>query len=225
MVNAKNVFIVVGFLLITAVVSCKTPMGEINAREYDTKFRQRFIGAFPLLARDILTVSGKKDGVCVDLGCGPGYLGLAIAEQSSMKVYSLDISPRAIELAKNYVAEKKLDGRVYPAVGDVHRLPYGDSSADLVVSRGSLPFWRDRAAAFREVLRVLKPGGQAHIGCGFGAGYIRIPPNNEHGNKKPPRKFTHEEVIDALEAADISNYTVTDDSRRGYWIVIRKLRP
>jgi SAM-dependent methyltransferase len=52
-------------------------------------------------------------------------------------------------------------------------MPFTDGAVDLVVSRGSLPFWENRSRAFREIYRVLKPGGVAYVGGGFGTEQIK----------------------------------------------------
>ena len=46
-------------------------------------------------------------------------------------------------------------------------MPLEDGSVNFLVSRGSIPFWEDHVAAFREIFRVLSPGGAALVGCGF----------------------------------------------------------
>ena len=109
-----------------------------------------------------------------------------------------------------------------PVVGDVHNMPYAGGFADLAVSRGSLPFWRDKKKAFGEIYRVLKPGGSAYIGCGFGAGYAHIDVQKDSHKSKPPKKFTHDEILAGLEGAGITDFTVIDDNLRGYWVIIRK---
>ncbi|MBN1592408.1 MAG: methyltransferase domain-containing protein [Candidatus Coatesbacteria bacterium] len=38
-------------------------------------------------------------------------------------------------------------------------MPFPDSSYELVISRGSFPFWEDKVGSFGEVCRVPKPGG------------------------------------------------------------------
>ena len=60
-----------------------------------------------------------------------------------------------------------------PVLGDVHSIPFDDDSMDLVVSRGSVFFWSDRTRAFSECRRVLRPGGKAYIGGGFGSADLR----------------------------------------------------
>jgi len=227
MVSSRKGIIIKSLLLLAlvwVVSGChlaKKGNDAFDVYEYDKKFRTKYIGAFPELAKEILDFTKMSEGICIDIGCGPGYLGLAIAEMSKFQVYSLDISPQAIELTKKYVVEKNLTGRVFPVVGDVHKLPYSDSFADLVVSRGSLPFWVDKTRAFREIKRVLKQGGIAYIGCGFGAGYKKITEDRTFKNRKPPKKFTHDSILKSLVDAGITDYTVIDDYNRGYWIIIR----
>jgi ubiquinone/menaquinone biosynthesis C-methylase UbiE len=53
--------------------------------------------------------------------------------------------------------------------GDVAALPVEDASQDLVISRDSVFFWEDLPLAFTEILRVLRPGGHAYVGGGFGS--------------------------------------------------------
>jgi SAM-dependent methyltransferase len=53
----------------------------------------------------------------------------------------------------------------YPAV-DIHALPYADGTFDAVVSDQVLEHVRDPAAAVRETIRVLAPGGLLiHTSC------------------------------------------------------------
>jgi SAM-dependent methyltransferase len=51
-------------------------------------------------------------------------------------------------------------------------LPFADRCFQLAVSRGSVLFLEDRITAFREIHRVLVPGGQAYVGGGMGSGAL-----------------------------------------------------
>jgi ubiquinone/menaquinone biosynthesis C-methylase UbiE len=58
------------------------------------------------------------------------------------------------------VAGSKLDGpRVTFAPADAQSLPFADAAFDLVVCQFGAMFFPDRIAAYREALRVLRPGG------------------------------------------------------------------
>ena len=46
-------------------------------------------------------------------------------------------------------------------------LPFEDNYAEIITSRGSFQFWKNKQLAFSEIYRVLKPGGVAFIGRGF----------------------------------------------------------
>jgi SAM-dependent methyltransferase len=57
--------------------------------------------------------------------------------------------------------------RVDWRVGRAESLPFPDASFDAVVSQFGMMFFEDRAAALREMLRVLKPGGRLAVAvCG-----------------------------------------------------------
>ena len=222
--NNLNRVLMLTVMFFLVLCSCKESGGsDFNVHEYDKMFRSKFLPAFPVLAKEIIDYTKISKGTCVDIGCGPGYLALEVAKISDLKIYALDISEPAIELAKQYIEKEGLANRIIPIVGDVHKMPFEDNSVDLVVSRGSLPFWKDKTTAFREINRVLKSGGMAYIGCGFGAGYVKITEDREFKDRKPPKKFTHDEILKALIGAGITEYTVVDDYHRGYWIIIRKL--
>lgn len=47
-------------------------------------------------------------------------------------------------------------------------MPFPDEFVDVVFSQGSIIFWNDLTVAFKEIYRVLKPGGVGYIGRGFG---------------------------------------------------------
>jgi SAM-dependent methyltransferase len=52
-------------------------------------------------------------------------------------------------------------------VGDVQRLPVRDGVADLVLATGLIEHVEDDRAVLREIVRVLRPGGYAHIELPF----------------------------------------------------------
>lgn len=120
-----------------------------------------FAPIYPVIAAHIVKQSGIEKGICLDLGCGITSLGISVAEITDMQVYGVDISTEMCKLSKNKAFHHCLSGKVAPVQSDVHLLPFRNSCADLIVSRGSVFFWNDLPVAFKEIARVLAPGGQA----------------------------------------------------------------
>jgi ubiquinone/menaquinone biosynthesis C-methylase UbiE len=91
----------------------------------------------------------------LDLGCGVGLL-LAWLQRGLPGTYvGLDLS-----LASLFTA-KKTNPHVPFAVGDAESLPFANGSFDRVVCSGSAHHFLDEQTAFREMFRVLAPGGRA----------------------------------------------------------------
>ncbi len=112
-----------------------------------------------------------KDGVWVDLGSGSGPLALALARMTKSVLVLVDPNREALSRALVEAAKSGLEDRFVAVVGTAEDIPLADTSVDLVVSRGSVFFWKDRPAGLREVRRILRPGGKAMVGGGLGSTY------------------------------------------------------
>lgn len=195
--------------------------------------RTTFAPVYPALAKQIVEDTGIKEGVCVELGCGSGSLGLALAKITNLRIYAIDINPYAVAIAQKNAVEEGLSHRFYPMVGDATNLPFKDNFADLVVSRGMIPLIEDKVAVFREAYRVLKPGGVAYIGGGFSRMLdeeaVKKIVAKVWGSweKTPMKRFTREEWIGFLKAAGITEFRIIEDlynsdTRYGMWFMFRK---
>ena len=110
---------------------------------------------------------GGTEGIGIDLGSGPGTLIVELAERTGHHWINADINPHFFAYFYNLAEKNNLTGRVSAIMADAQDLPFRDDYADVIVSRGSYRFWADKQAAFREIYRVLKPGGVAFVGRGF----------------------------------------------------------
>jgi ubiquinone/menaquinone biosynthesis C-methylase UbiE len=100
-------------------------------------------------------------GTLADIGCGPGYFTADLARAfSDLKIIAVDISDEMLARAAENLSHPDFSDRITYKQGDIHALPFGDSSLDFVISTLSLHHWADPPRAFREIHRVLKPGGK-----------------------------------------------------------------
>ena len=144
-------------------------MYTFNAAEYNEKvMKGHFKKIYPVIARQILERTGITSGRCIDLGGGPGMLAVELAKASALDVTVCDVTFECVALAKENSREHGVHERVSAVQGTAEKLPFDDNSIDLVVSRGSIFFWEDQQKGLSEVYRVLRPGGWAYIGGGFG---------------------------------------------------------
>lgn len=101
----------------------------------------------------------KPRGLVLDIGCGPGFLAAEISRRyPEAKVIGLDNNREMINIARR--TRRHQPNAVEYIKGDAHRLPFADGAADFVVSSLSLHHWADAEKVFKEIKRVLKPGGR-----------------------------------------------------------------
>ncbi|QSQ20048.1 methyltransferase domain-containing protein [Pyxidicoccus parkwayensis] len=117
--------------------------------------------AFETFARDALSRVGVRHGSrVVDVAAGPGTLALLAAREGA-RVTAVDFAPRMIEALRARAAAEGLE--VEALVGDGMALALPDRAFDAAFSLFGLMFFPDRPRGFRELLRVLVPGGRAVV--------------------------------------------------------------
>ena len=203
-----------------------------KAARYDWVAREVFLPLFPVIARDVISFCGKRDGRCLDLGSGGGLFGYHIARESEMSVCFLDIDPHAVDICHRRGVEWNLAHRCTYVVADVVDMPFPDAEFDVVVSRSSWRFWGEMGRlrhAFAEIHRVLVPGGIALIGSSLGTPDIQdrirarmkeIEPEWPRNVDKKKNSCTYAKMCDVLNGIGIR--TRVEESDRGTWLLIRK---
>jgi SAM-dependent methyltransferase len=142
-------------------------MSERNKKSVPTALPDYYV----TVAEDVLRYCRPEPGLWVDLGSGSGGLGLALALASTSTVLLIDPNADALSKALEKARDSGLASRVVPIVAPAERIPLPDACVEVVTSRGSILFWKDPPQGLREVYRILRPGGRAMIGGGFGTAY------------------------------------------------------
>ena len=133
--------------------------GEFNVKIYDDMMRRFRDKGW--LETDLILKSGIKQGLALEIGPGPGYLGLEwLKKTEGTNLKALEISPDMIALAERNAREYELEGRVDYVSGDAQEMPFEDDMFDSVFTNGSLHEWSQPKKIFDEIYRVLKPGGR-----------------------------------------------------------------
>ena len=167
--------------------------------------------------------------VVVDLGCGGGLdVFLASARVGAEgRAIGIDMTPEMIERARRN-AEKGGYINVEFHLASIDKLPLEDNSIDCVISNCVINLAPDKQAVFREVARVLKPGGRlavsdialkqslpkevssdllAYVGCVAGAIMI-----DDYRQGLIDAGFAHAEIVDTKQDLNIYSKIETQKS-------------
>lgn len=133
--------------------------GEFDVQQYDQMMRRMRDKGW-LETKEILN-AGIVQGLALEVGPGPGYLGLEWlknTQETSLK--GLEISPEMISIAERNAREYGLGPKVQYVKGDALEMLFDDDTFDAVFTNGSLHEWANPVKVFDEIHRVLKPGGK-----------------------------------------------------------------
>ena len=115
-------------------------------------------------------VAPEPGDAVLELACGAGGLGLAIADKVAPggSVLLSDVAPEMVTIAAARAAQRGEHGgestQITARVIDLEQIDLPDESFDIVVCREGLMFALDPRRAALEIVRVLRPGGRVAVG-------------------------------------------------------------
>ena len=135
---------------------------------------QRHLGLPPeLLSTSLLPWDGIGEVVAalrltatsrlLDLACGRGGYGLEIAARTGCRLVGVDFSAEAVRQAGEHAGRRGVPADF--RVGDLAATGLQPGSVDAVLCVDAIQFADPPAAAYRELRRVLTPGGRAVLTC------------------------------------------------------------
>ncbi|MDP9360619.1 MAG: methyltransferase domain-containing protein [Acidobacteriota bacterium] len=123
-----------------------------------------FADAAARLTHRFCDAAGIRNGQRVlDVGCGIGGTLATMNDRfENVVLDGLNIEPRQLAVARRKAVPRPAN-RIQFSAGNASRLPYRDGAFDVVLALEAIFHFRDRQDFFREVRRVLKPGGMLAI--------------------------------------------------------------
>jgi len=118
-------------------------LNDVLSFGFDRWWRHRAVGA----------VRARRGDRVLDLGCGTGLLGRAAARRTQARVVGVDVSHAML------VRAARLGREVATVEGSAFRLPFRDGAFAAACSAFVMRNLDDLDGAFRELARVVRPGG------------------------------------------------------------------
>ena len=114
----------------------------------------------PLTNWGLNFINFQEGWTILDIGCGGGATIKRLLKHSKdSKVYGIDISQESVAKSKKNCIDL-LDKQVFICQGSAEMLPYENEKFNLVTAVETIYFWPNIQNCFKEVYRVLKPGGR-----------------------------------------------------------------
>jgi ubiquinone/menaquinone biosynthesis C-methylase UbiE len=119
---------------------------------------------------ETIVASGEiaKGATVLDVGSGTGIMVPLIRSHQPARIYACDLSEAMLaQLSKNYADVETI-------LGDVRNLGLPDGSLDVVFVNACYPNIADKATAFSNISRMMKPGGRLVISHPLGKSFIAV---------------------------------------------------
>ncbi len=140
-------------------------MFDAIAPAYDFMNRAMTFGIDKLWRRSaVKLIASETHDDILDIATGTGDLAILLARKlDPLTVIGVDLSEGMIEIGRKKVLAEGLDDIVTLGIGDCLQLPFPDASFDCITCAYGVRNFQNLLAGYREMHRVLRPGGMVVI--------------------------------------------------------------
>ena len=183
---------------------------------------------YPYLASQIMEGYRRDSGSVLELGPFSGGISLELTRlYPGLNITITDESPAVVEYLRKEISTSGLSKRIEIKKTDLNHLSFDDSQFDLVIFRGAFFFLNEKENLLGEVFRVLKDGGIAFVGGGFGKGVPKelideiADESRELNNRLGRRRVSIKELEEIVKKSKLADKCKIEEEG-GLWITIRK---
>jgi SAM-dependent methyltransferase len=183
---------------------------------------------YPYLALQVMGYYARENGEVLELGPFSGGISMELAKLYPCLNITIAAPDRdVVAYLRKEVEEAGPRRKIALKWSPLDDLGFADCWFDLVVFRGAYFFLDEEGRTLREIYRVLKEGGLAFIGGGYGKGTPQplideIADESRDLNDRLGRKrVTEEEVMIMVNKAGLTNQAGLE-KEGGLWLLIRK---
>ncbi len=185
-----------------------------RAATWDTKFGDDL----PSYAAAIAQAGIPEGGVVIDVGCGTGRAlpPLRQAVGPSGTVIAVDVTPEMLSQA----GPPSLEASATRVLADARTLPFANASADAIFAAGLVSHLPDTEAGFRELARIVRPGGLLIMFHPSGRAALAA----RHGRRLSPDEPLAADPLRQVTEATGWRLTAYDDAVNRFFAVAERVR-
>ncbi|MCL4154009.1 UNVERIFIED_CONTAM: hypothetical protein GTU68_027878 [Idotea baltica] len=135
-------------------------MFDTISKEYDGLNRVISFGIDVKWRNKVVKFVGEKEPENIlDIATGTGDLAISLTSTNAKEIIGLDISDGMLEVGRQKIANKNLDGVISMVIGDSEDLPFENNTFDAITVAFGVRNFENLEKGLSEILRVLKPNG------------------------------------------------------------------
>jgi len=183
---------------------------------------------YPYLVAQIMESYQRDSGSVLELGPFSGGISLELARlYPELEITIADELPEVVRYLEGEVSASGLAPKIEVKETNLNNLAFDNSQFDLVIFRGAFFFLNKKEDLLREIFRVLKDGGMAFVGGGYGR---RVPQelineiadeSRELNERLGRRRVSIAELEDIIRESELTdNCNIEEEG--GLWLNIKK---